>query len=232
MQNRVAVITGGLGALGRAVATAFTAAGYRVAVLDRIAATAEDRHAGGNAVLLIDGVDLTDTVATRSAIDSVVARLGALDVLVNIAGGFRWQLFTDTDLAVWDLMYNMNLKTALVATHTALPHLTRSASGRIVNIGAGAAAAKAAAGMGAYTAAKAGIQKLTESLADELKDCGICVNAILPGTIDTPQNRADMPTVDHARWVAPADLAAVVLFLASTEARAVNGAALAVAGRA
>jgi len=230
MQARVAVITGGFGVVGKTIVAHLAAAGYSVAALGRAPVRTADRP-GGSAATLMGGVDLTDPAATQTAMDAIVDRLGALDVLVNVAGGFRWQLFADADLDVWDLMYGINLKTALVTTRAALPELLKSPSGRIVNVGAAAAAVRSRAGLGAYTAAKAGIQKLTESLADELKDHNVCVNAVLPGTVDTPQNRLDMPHADYSRWVAPADLAAVVQFLASVEARAVNGAALAVAGR-
>jgi NAD(P)-dependent dehydrogenase (short-subunit alcohol dehydrogenase family) len=118
-----------------------------------------------------------------------------------------------------------------VLTQAALPSVRKSAAGRIVLVGAGAAAGKAAAGMAAYAASKAGVHKLTESLADELKDTGICVNAVLPGTIDTPQNRRDMPDADFSRWVAPLALANVIHFLASTDAEAVTGALIPVNGR-
>jgi NAD(P)-dependent dehydrogenase (short-subunit alcohol dehydrogenase family) len=128
-------------------------------------------------------------------------------------------------------MYAMNLKTAVVLTQAALPAIRKSQAGRIVLVGAGAAAGKAAAGMAAYTASKAGVHKLTESLADELKDAGITVNAVLPGVIDTPVNRKDMPDADFGRWVAPSALANVIHFLASTEAEAVTGALIPVNGR-
>jgi len=174
---------------------------------------------------------LTHSEAVALAIDTLVTSLGRLDVLVNVAGGFRWQTLEQGDLAGWDAMYEMNLKTALVTTKTALPQLLRSSGGRIINVGAGAAARSAGAGMGAYTAAKAGVHKLTESLAEELKDRGITVNAVLPGTIDTPQNRADMPTADFSRWVDPTAIAKVVAFLASAEAAAITGALIPVFGR-
>jgi NAD(P)-dependent dehydrogenase (short-subunit alcohol dehydrogenase family) len=149
---------------------------------------------------------------------------------VNAAGGFRWQPLADGDIDVWDQMYAVNLKTAVVACKAALPYLVAAGTGRIINIGAGAAA-KAAAGMGAYTAAKSGVMRLTESLSQELIDRGITVNAILPGTIDTPQNRSDMPDADRTRWVSPQEIADVVLFLASNAARAVTGVAIPVFGR-
>lgn len=124
----------------------------------------------------------------------------------------------------------MNVLTATNASRSAIPHLKRSASGRIVNVGANGAL-KASMGMGAYAASKAGVHKLTEALAEELKADGVTVNAVLPSIIDTPTNRADMPNADFSAWVTPADLAAAILFLASEEARAVTGALLPVTGR-
>ena len=126
-------------------------------------------------------------------------------------------------------MFHINLATALSMTRAALPHL-KSAKGAIVNVGANAAA-KAAAGMGAYTASKAGVHKLTESLAEELKDEGVRVNAVLPSILDTPANRADMGEADAARWVTPAALAKVIAFLLSADAAPITGALLPVTGR-
>lgn len=162
---------------------------------------------------------------------TVRATLGSIDVLVNIAGGFRWQTLEQGDVEEWDAMFAINLKTAVVSTKLALPALLESPAGRIINVGAGAAARPAGAGMGAYTASKAGVHKLTESLAEELKDRGVTVNAVLPGTIDTPRNRADMPNADFSRWVRPEAIAAVIAFLASEQAGAVTGALLPVYGR-
>jgi NAD(P)-dependent dehydrogenase (short-subunit alcohol dehydrogenase family) len=202
----------------------FRAAGDQVAVIDKIQATA-------GADLVCGGVDLADAQQTRAAVERVVATLGGIDVLVNVAGGFVWQLFADIEIANWDRMYAMNLKTAVLLTQAALPALRKAPAGRIVLVGAGAAAGKAAAGMAAYTASKAGVHKLAESLADELKDAGITVNAVLPGVIDTATNRKDMPDADFTRWVAPAALANVIHFLASADAQAVTGALIPVNGR-
>jgi NAD(P)-dependent dehydrogenase (short-subunit alcohol dehydrogenase family) len=127
-------------------------------------------------------------------------------------------------------MYKLNLATTVASCQAALPHLLKASAGRIVNVGA-MGAAKAAAGMGAYAASKAGVARLTEALADELKDSGITVNAILPSTLDTPRNRLDMPQADFTRWVSPADAAEVIAFLVSDQARAVTGALIPVAGR-
>jgi NAD(P)-dependent dehydrogenase (short-subunit alcohol dehydrogenase family) len=161
---------------------------------------------------------------------SVKAKFGRVDALLNIAGGFQGDTVADGKADSWDRMYAMNLKTALNACKAALPYLLESGAGRIVNVGA-QSALHAASGMGPYAASKSAVHRLTESLADELKLKGVTVNAVLPSTIDTEANRRDMPKADFSRWVAPADLAAVILFLASDEAKAVTGALIPVSGR-
>ena len=132
-------------------------------------------------------------------------------------------------MAAWDRMFALNAKTALTASKAALPHLIES-RGAIVNVGANAAL-KAGAGMGAYAASKAGVARLTEALAEELKDRGITVNAVLPSIIDTPANRADMPKADFGKWVKPGQLADVIVFLLSEKSQAITGALLPVTGR-
>jgi NAD(P)-dependent dehydrogenase (short-subunit alcohol dehydrogenase family) len=181
-------------------------------------------------VLILTGVDLTDAVAAGAAMDAVADRFGGLDALLNIAGGFTWETLQEGSIASWPAMYQLNVLTAANACRAAIPHLKRSAAGRIVNVGA-AAALKAGLGMGAYAAAKAGVHSLTQALAEELKACDVTVNAVLPSILDTPQNRKDMPKADASAWVAPDDLAQVILFLASEEARAVTGALVPVTGR-
>ena len=231
MQDRRSVVTGAFGQLGSTVARAFARAGAKVALLDVAPAIPPALEAEfGQTHLLIRAVDLADVEATRKAMAAAAMRFGGIDVLVNVAGGFRYETLLEGGVATWDEMYAMNLRTAVVSCKAALPALLESGRGRIINIGAGAAA-KGRAGMGAYTASKAGVQRLTESLADELKDRGVTVNAILPGTIDTPRNRADMPNADFSRWVPPAAIAEVILFLASDAASAVTGASIPVTGR-
>ena len=229
--GRVVVVTGAFGVLGAAVARAFATSGARLALLDlamhapdALAAELDEQH------LLLGGVDLGELESSRRAMAAAAMRFGGIDVLVNVAGGFQWQTLLEGDVETWDQLYRMNLRTAVVACKVALPALIERGRGAIVNVGAGAAA-KASAGMGAYTASKAGVQRLTESLADELKEHGIRVNAVLPSIIDTPRNRADMPNADHTRWVRPEALAEAVMFLASDAASAVTGAALPVRGR-
>ncbi len=224
MSRRVIAVTGGHGALGSAVVRAALARGLDVALIDHARGAAAPEGA-----LEISGVDLTDAAEAASAVARVIERFGQLDALLNIAGGFIWQTVDDA-VPAWDRMFALNLTTALNASRAALPHLKASPEGRIVNVGANGAI-KAAAGMGAYAASKAAVHRLTEALAGELKPSSVTVNAVLPSILDTPQNRADMPDADPAQWVAPADLAEVVLFLASPEARAITGALIPVTGR-
>lgn len=225
MQDRVIVVTGGHGALGSAVAKAAAAQGLAVAVVDHA-----DQGDAEGAALTLNGVDLTDPEQAGRACRAVADRLGRIDALLNIAGGFAWQTTEDGDPAQWARLYALNVTTTLNASRAALPFLRRSPDGRIVNVGA-AGALRAGAGMGAYAASKAGVHRLTEALAEELKDAGVTVNAVLPSIIDTPANRADMGEADAASWVAPDDLAAVMLFLASPASRAVTGALVPVTGR-
>ena len=219
MSKRSVIVTGGFGALGRVVAAAFAAQGDQVARVD-FARQAPDALAGA---LDLGGVDLTDPEAAARIVTAVKAEFGGIGVLVNIAGGFTWETLTDGSVATWQRMYAMNLVTAATMTKAALPELKAVPAGRIVNIGAGAAL-KADAGMGAYAASKSAVHRLTESLAAELSGEDVTVNAVLPSIIDTPTNRADMPTADFGKWVQPQAIADVILFLTSPAARSVTGA--------
>ena len=229
LNGKIVAVTGGFGQLGLAVVQAALEAGAQVAALDRARAPADAKPLAG--VLALGELDLAEPEAALRALDQVAARFGGLDALVNVAGTFRWETLEQGSLDTWDLLYRVNLRSAVSTSRAALPHLTKRGGGRIVNIGAGAAIAKASAGMGAYTASKSGVLKLTEALAEEVKDRGITVNAILPSIIDTPANRADMPKADFSRWVAPRDIANVIVFLLSDQARAVTGALIPVSGR-
>jgi NAD(P)-dependent dehydrogenase (short-subunit alcohol dehydrogenase family) len=217
------LVTGGLGALGRAVGDELAARGAQVLLLDRSPAPA-------GAANVIGGVDLGDAAATAAAMQQAAQRLGGIDALVNIAGGFSWEPLDGGSLETWDRMYTMNLRSAVQASQQALPWLKASPRGSIVNVGA-LASVKAGAGMGAYAASKSGVARFTEALAEECKEHGPRVNAVLPSILDTPANRASMPDADPTRWVAPAKLAAVIAFLVSDDAAAVTGALLPVAGR-
>ena len=231
LNGKVVAVTGGFGSLGLATAQLLAERGARVALIGRGAApeAAALPAALANA-LRMGGVDLVDANAAQTAFGALHENLGGLDALVNVAGAFRWETIGDGDARTWDLMFDLNVKTALNASKAALPHLVQSGAGRVVNIGAGAGA-KAGPGMGAYSASKAGVARLTEALAEELKDKGVTVNAILPSIIDTPQNRADMPDADFTRWVQPRQIATVIAFLLGEDAQAITGALIPVNGR-
>lgn len=226
MGRPVTIITGASGVLGQALAHAALARGDTVAAIDfgTVARADDDRWKG------MGGVDLADPAQAQEAVEGVAARFGRIDNLLNAVGGFTWQT-TDGPLETWDRMQRMNLTTVLNACRASLPWLKTSPAGRIVNVGA-LAALQAGPGMGAYAAAKAGVHKLTEALAGETNTSALTVNAVLPSVIDSTANRTDMPDADFSTWVQPAELAAVMLFLASDAASAVTGALVPVRGRA
>lgn len=220
--GKLIAITGGNGNLGRAVAALALARGARVALFD-LAFSSDATPAG----IQRHPVDLLDATATLAAMEA----LGTVDVLCNVAGGFAMGTpVHETDESTWTRLFNLNVRTLLNASAAAIPGMLARGAGRIVNIGA-AAALVGLPMMGAYCAAKSVVIRLTESMAAELKDQGINVNCVLPSIIDTPQNRADMPDTDPALWVSPAQLAEVILFLASDAASALHGAAIPVKNR-
>jgi len=230
LAGRKIAITGAFGSLGAAVVESALRAGAQVAAIDRAPAPHLSDAAIFKQAKLFGDIDLGADGVADATLARVGEQLGGLDALVNIAGTFRWETVEKGSLATWDLLFNVNLRTAVAASKAALPLLLLSEAGRIVNIGA-AGAIKAGNGMGAYAASKAGVFKLTEALAEELKDRNVTVNAILPTTIDTPANRKDMPDADFKRWVKPAQIADVIAFLLSDQAQAVTGALIPVAGR-
>lgn len=219
-----AIVTGAAGVLGQAVTQALEDAGYTVSGIDM----APQTGAAGQKNY-IGGVNLTDAEATRAAVARALDANGPIVALVNIAGTFRWETVADGSVDTWALLFDVNVRTAVNTVKAALPSL-RETHGSVISIGA-AGAVKAAAGMGAYAASKSGVAKLTEALAEEEKDNGVRVNAILPSIIDTPANRADMPDASFDRWVAPQKIASVVAFLLSDGASAITGACIPVTGR-
>nr|WP_298727706.1 SDR family oxidoreductase [uncultured Steroidobacter sp.] len=227
LSGRKIVITGAFGALGSKVAVVVRAAGAAVTCIDF--SSPDKAPPSLHGCVLLGGVDLGLPDVAAAALKAAARQMGGLDGLVNIAGGFRWEKIEGGGIAAWDQLYNLNLRTAVNAVQAALP-LLGAEHGRIVNVGA-AGAIKAGTGMGAYAASKAGVAKLTEALADELKDKGVCVNAILPSIIDTPANRTEMPDADHSRWVAPEQIADLVVFLLSDRSSAITGALIPIVGR-
>jgi len=220
---RTVMLTGAAGNLGRAVAAAFGDA--NLVLLDLKRGSLQD----GERQMFIDA-DLLDAKSVQAAVDQAVQRFKRIDVLCNIAGGFRMgSPVHETSDKDWDFMLNVNARTVLNTSRAVVPVMLGGGGGKIVNIGA-FAAQKGAAQMGAYIASKSAVIRLTETMAAELREQNINVNCVLPTIIDTPENRAAMPKADPRRWVAPQDLAQVIVFLASDAARAIHGAALPVTG--
>ena len=217
LDGTIVAITGAFGNLGLVTAQVLTERGAKVALIGRGKAPA-NLPASLAQAYVAGGVDLAERDAAQRAVDSIASQLGGLNALVNVAGGFSWETVADGSADTWERMFDVNVKTTVNATKAALHHLTKAAGGRIVNIGA-------------MAALKAGVMRLTEALAEELKDKGATVNAILPSIIDTPQNRADMPDADFTRWVTPEQIGDVIAFLLSKEAQCVTGALIPVAGR-
>jgi NAD(P)-dependent dehydrogenase (short-subunit alcohol dehydrogenase family) len=229
LDGTIVAITGAFGNLGLVTAQVLAERGAKVALIGRGKAPV-NLPASLAQACVASGVDLAERDAAQRAVDSIASQLGGLNALVNVAGGFSWETVADGSADTWERMFDVNVKTTVNATKAALHHLTKATGGRIVNIGA-MAGLKAGMGMGAYAASKAGVMRLTEALAEELKDKGATVNAILPSIIDTPQNRADMPDADFTRWVTPEQIGGVIAFLLSKEAQCVTGALIPVAGR-
>jgi NAD(P)-dependent dehydrogenase (short-subunit alcohol dehydrogenase family) len=223
--NRTVVVTGASGKLGRALATAFADLGANLVLLDIKRGNPQESK-----TQLVLETNLLDPENVRAAVEKALERFGRLDVLCNIAGAFRMCApVHETKDADWEFLLGVNVRTVLHTSRAVVPLMLKAGGGKIVNIGA-YAALKGVAAMGAYVASKSAVIRLTETMAAELREKNINVNCVLPTIIDTPENRAAMPGADPRRWVAPQDLAAVIVFLASDAARAIHGAALPVTG--
>ena len=230
LDDKVVLITGAAGNLGRAVAAAFAAAGATLVLLDIGDAALAKAYPGQDAKRLLLAADLMDATSAQQAVDTALARLGRIDCLCNVAGGFHYgPAVHETTPELWKRMMDLNAGTVLNMAHAVVPAMLKAGAGRIVNIAAGGGL-KGGGHMAAYSAAKSAVIRLTESMSAELREQGINVNCVLPSVIDTPANRADMPNADPKKWVAPADLASVIVFLCSDGARAVHGASVPVVG--
>ena len=231
--DRVVLITGATGDFGPFVARAFAQTGARLALtarkLDQAQALAADLGLGDDRALA-SVVDVTQAESVAAWVAAVLAKWGRVDVLVNVAGGYKpGAPVADMQDADLDFMFNLNARSAFLTCRAVIAPMLAKGGGKIVNIGAKAGLLAGRKSM-AYAVSKAAVLRLTEALSAEVRENNINVNAVIPSTIDTPANRAGQPNADTSKWVAPEDLAAVVVFLASDSARAIHGAEVPVFG--
>jgi NAD(P)-dependent dehydrogenase (short-subunit alcohol dehydrogenase family) len=232
--NQVVMISGAVGNLGQVVARSFQACGAKLALVDR----GEDRLketfpdlVNSADYLLVNCADLMDEGAVEESVAESLQHFSRIDVLVNTVGGFRaGSPLHETPIETWDFLHNLNARSVFIACKKVIPHMLKQGSGKIINLAA-RPGLEGQAGMAAYSASKAAVFRLTESMAKELKDQGINVNCIIPGTIDTSANRGANPDADFSTWVTPESLSDVIQFLASTAARDIHGAAVPVYGK-
>ncbi|HEY3342466.1 MAG TPA: SDR family NAD(P)-dependent oxidoreductase [Anaerolineae bacterium] len=226
---KVVWVTGAAGNLGLAVAHAFDAAGANLTLIDHKPGRLQalyPTHVAEARYLLADGVDANDLDSLGQAARQTVARFGRIDVLVNTIGGYAGGTpVHEMTPEQWDTMFTLNARSAFMVSRAVAPYMLEQQAGRIIHVSS-RSALNGSALSAPYSAAKSAVIRLTESLSAELRPKGINVNCILPGTIDTPQNRVAMPRADTSKWVLPEAIADVILFLASDAARAVNGVAI------
>ena len=226
MKEKVVLITGAKGGLGSFITQRFLSVGATVVGTSRSISKEDFPHPNFTPL----PVDFTKSAAVRGAVESVIGRFGRLDILVHVLGGFAGgQAVSETDDATWEQMRDLNLTAAFYVLRTAIPYLRKSGKGRIVAIGS-LTATETHASLGAYVTFKAALTTLMQTVALENKDCGLTANVALPGTMDTPGNRKSMPGADFSKWVQPADVADLVLWLADERAGHITGTAIPIDG--
>ncbi|OGO65299.1 MAG: hypothetical protein A2Z45_06150 [Chloroflexi bacterium RBG_19FT_COMBO_55_16] len=232
--DQTVIVTGASGNLGVAVVNNFQASGANLVLVDRGTGRLQSLYPdiqGSRAHFLAEGIDVTEAEAVEKMVNQTIERFGHIDVLVNTVGGYRGGTpVSETSLETWEFLFKLNALPAFILSRAVIPHMLRARRGKIIHVAA-RAATQGGGKMAIYSAAKSAVVRLTEGLATEIKDDGINVNCILPGTIDTPQNRRDTPNADYSRWVQPEAIADVVHFLASDASRAINGASIPIYGR-
>lgn len=233
LRDRVAMVTGANGNLGSEVAKAFYEAGARLVLVGR---KMEKIHSAlpdlvsKDRVFVAPSTDLTDERAVQELVDAVVERWTRIDVLANTVGGYRaGNPVYETPLETWDFMWRLNTRTVILLNRAVVPVMLEDGYGKVIHT-ASRNALRGSRNAAAYSVSKAGVVRITESLSAEVKMKGINVNCILPGTIDTPDNREAMPNADFSRWVDPTSIAQVFIFLASDASKAIHGAAIPVYG--
>jgi NAD(P)-dependent dehydrogenase (short-subunit alcohol dehydrogenase family) len=227
--GKTVLITGAAGNLGRAVMQAFSDEGARLVLVDLNMDTLQAFPDESTERVLVTA-NLLQAEDAIKAVKAGVESFGRIDVLCNLAGGFRMgDPIHNTSIATWDFLFDLNARTILHMAQALVPHMIERGGGKVVNVGA-FAALRGDAKMGAYSASKAAVIRLTEAMSEELRGHNINANCVLPTILNTPENRSSMPQMDPQRWVEPSDLANVILFLASEQARAIHGASVPVCG--
>lgn len=234
LEGKVAMITGGTGGLGKSVMIEFLEQGASVICPyvneNDLKIMSDTMDSYPNDLVLVKG-NTTKEKPIKKIVNSLVKRFGKIDILINIVGGFKAGDILDTSIDDLDKLYDLNLKSTYVSSKAVVPYMIKQKSGRIINVSA-SAGMKGTAGLSAYAATKAGVINLTESLSDELLKHNINVNAVMPGTIDTPSNRKAMPRAKFSNWVKPVEIAKIMVFLSSDDAEPVSGAVIPVFGKA
>ena len=232
-EGKVVLIAGGTGGLGREVSLSFLKSNAAVVIThvsDRDVPQLESTLGDLMKKVMLVKADISDEVQVEKTVFDIVKKYGRIDVLINVVGGYLGgKKVTEMTGKEWDLMMNLNLKTAFLISKHVVGQMVKQGSGKVVHVAA-RLGLKGVAGNSAYCASKSGLIRLVESLSDEVKDKNINVNCILPSIIDTGANRKDMPDADFSKWVKPSEIAQVMLFLASDDSRSIHGAAMPVYG--
>jgi NAD(P)-dependent dehydrogenase (short-subunit alcohol dehydrogenase family) len=227
MKGKIALVTGASGGLGTHVTKAFLDEGATVVGLSPNIKQSGFDHPNFTAL----PASLSSLDAAKKAVDTVIARFGRVDILAHLVGAFAGgQTIADTDDKTFQRMFDLNLNSAFHVLRAVLPHMRKAGAGRIIAIGS-RAAENPGPKVGAYSASKAALVSLMKTVALENKDAGITANVILPGTIDTPANRKDMPGADVSQWVQPETIGSLIVWLAGDSAQDVTGAVIPIYGR-
>jgi NAD(P)-dependent dehydrogenase (short-subunit alcohol dehydrogenase family) len=232
--EKVVVIAGASGNLGEAVARAFEQTEAHLALVDRSEHQLQQifpRIANQERHLLVNCADMTNPSDVEEAMNRVRAKFNRLDVFISVVGAYQaGSPLHETSLETLDFLIDVNTRTFFIAAGAVVPTMLARGAGRIIGVAA-RPGLKGAANMSAYAASKSALIRLVESMSEELKHQNITVNCVIPGTLDTPQNRSASPDANYSRWVQPESLAKVIVFLASDAAKDISGAALPVYGR-
>ena len=233
-KDKVVVVTGAAGNLGRSVVNGFLKLGGCVCALDHRQGRLEKIFSSSispDELHLFDNVDITDAAGMAAIADDIMNQFGNVDILVNTVGGFTYgETVYGMSPDTLEKMIGLNVRSFINSAAVFVPGMIKQGRGKIISIGS-KASLKGGAKTGAYAAAKSALLRLTESMADELKHLNIQVNCVLPSTIDGPENRGAMPSADYSRWIKPDELTKVILYLSSPLSDAITGAAIPVFGR-